>query len=53
MVLRVINSFSNSDDYAGSSLKIDIEHNKIVKEINENSNIQMITANKNDQDILC
>ena len=47
-----INSFSNSDDYAGSSLKIDIEHNKIVKEINENSNIQMITANKNDQDIL-
>ena len=47
-----INSFSNSDDYAGSSLKIDIEHNKIVKEINENSNIQMITAHKNDQDIL-
>jgi len=26
-------------------------HNKIIKEINENSNIQIISKNKNDQEI--
>ena len=34
------------------SSKINTNYEKIIKEINENSNIQIITKNKNDQDIL-
>ena len=32
--------------------KIETEFNKLVEEIRENSNIQMMTKDKNDQDIL-
>ena len=31
--------------------KININHNKIIRQINENSNIQIITKNKKDEDI--
>jgi len=34
------------------SSKINIEYDKIIEEINENSNIQMITKNKSEQEIL-
>ena len=32
--------------------ELDDEHHRIIKEINENSNIQIIVKNKTDQDIL-
>ena len=32
--------------------KIETEYEKILQEINENSNIQIIVKNKNDQDIV-
>ena len=48
----IITSLSEGNDRKVLSSKINTNYEKIIKEINENSNIQLITKNKNDQDIL-
>ena len=48
----VITSLTEGNDKEDISSKINKEYNKIIEEINENSNIQIITKNKNDEDIL-
>ena len=48
----IITSLSEGNDSEILSSKINTNYEKIIKEINENSNIQIITNNKNDQDIL-
>jgi DNA primase len=48
----IINFLTESNDLKDFNLKIDKEYEKILEEIKENSNIQIITKNKNDQDIL-
>ena len=48
----IITSLSEGNDKEVLSSKINTNYEKIIKEINENSNIQIITKNKNDQDIL-
>ncbi len=48
----VITSLTEGNDKEAISSKINKEYNKIIEEINENSNIQIITKNKNDEDIL-
>ena len=48
----IIKSLTESNDLKDFYLKIDREFKKILEEIKENSNIQIITKNKNDQDIL-
>ena len=48
----IISSLSEGNDREVLSSKINKNYEKIIKEINENSNIQIITKNKNDQDIL-
>ena len=48
----IIKSLTESNDLKDFYLKIDREFKKTLEEIKENSNIQIITKNKNDQDIL-
>jgi len=48
----IISSLSDQNDTATIGLKINDEYDKTIKEINENSNIQIITKNKTDQEIL-
>ena len=48
----IINSLSKGNDKDVLNSKINAENNKIIEEINENSNIKIITKNKTDQDIL-
>ena len=48
----IISSISEGKDMEVINTKIDNGFDKIVKEINENSNIQIIVTNKTDQDIL-
>ena len=40
------------EDEESIRLKIDNEYGEIIREINENSNIQIITKNKSDEEIL-
>ena len=47
----IIESLSKGNDRQMISSKINTDYEKIIKEISENSNIQMITKNKNDEDI--
>ena len=48
----IITSLSEGKDEETITSKINTTYDKIIDEINENSNIQIITNNKNDQDIL-
>jgi DNA primase len=48
----IINSLSDGKNAELINLKINTDYNKIISEINENSNIQIITKNKNEEDIL-
>ena len=48
----IINSLSDGKNEEVINLKINTDYNKIISEINENSNIQIITKNKNEDDIL-
>jgi hypothetical protein len=48
----IINSLIDGSDKKIVKEKINIEYEKIIKQINENSNIQMITKNKNNEIIL-
>ena len=47
----IITSLVNGQNSEDIKLKIKIEHSKIIEEINENSNIQIITKNKNEEEI--
>ena len=47
----IVNSITEGNDKVTINSKIYTEYDKIVGEINENSNIQIITKNKNDRDI--
>ena len=48
----IISSLTEGKDKEIINSKITSEHEKIIKEINENSNIQIITKDKKDTDIL-
>ncbi len=48
----VITSLTEENKIEDLEKKFDYEYNEIIKEINENSNIQLIIKNKTDQDIL-
>ncbi len=48
----IITSLTNGNDKEVISSKIKIEYDKIIREINENSNIQIITKNKSNKNIL-
>jgi len=47
----IISSLSEGSDSAAISSKISTTYDKIINEINENSNVQMIIKNKTDEDI--
>ncbi len=47
----IVDSINKDSDEDALTSKIKTEYSKTIQEINENSNIQMITKNKNDQDI--
>ena len=47
----VTTSLTDGDDQKVINLKINTSYEKIIKEINENSNIQIIIKNKNDQEV--
>ena len=47
----VITSLTEGNDKDAISLKINKRYDKIIEEINENSNVQMITKNKTDEDV--
>ena len=49
---KIISSFSEGKEKESIRSNINNEYSEISKEINENSNIQIITKNKNEQDIL-
>ena len=49
---EIINSFTEGNNKEDIISKIYIKYDEIIKEINENSNIQIITKNKNDHDVL-
>ncbi len=48
----IINLISQSDEDSETKVKINQEYDNIIKEIEENSNIQLITKNKTEQEIL-
>jgi DNA primase len=48
----IIASLTEGNNKEAISLKISTGYDKIINEINENSNIQIITKNKTDEDIL-
>ena len=48
----IINLISQSDEDPETKVKINQEYDNIIKEIEENSNIQLITKNKTAQEIL-
>ena len=48
----IISYSSEGEDEESIRLKIDNEYGEIIREINENSNIQIITKNKTDENIL-
>jgi DNA primase len=47
----ILNSFTEEGDKESIRFKISNEFGNIIKEINENSNIQIISKNKNEEDI--
>ena len=47
----IITSFSDADSKEIINTKIKTDYDDIIKQINENSNIEIITKNKTDQDI--
>ena len=47
----IINTLAEGSDKDKMISKINSEYNNIVKEINQNSNIQIIARNKSDQEI--
>ncbi len=47
----IITSLTEGNDKEAINLKIETDYNKIINEINENSNIQIITKNKTEDDI--
>ena len=49
---EIINSLTEGDDKKSISVRINNDYDNIIKEINENSNIQIIAKNKTNQDIL-
>jgi DNA primase len=49
---EIINSLTEGNNKEDIISKIHIKYDEIIKEINENSNIQIITKNKNDHDVL-
>ena len=49
---EIINSLAEGNSIEAISSKVLNGYDKIIDEINENSNIQIITKNKTDQDIL-
>ena len=49
---EIVKSLSKGDNRETLSFNIDSNYEKIVNEISENSNVQIITKNKTDQDIL-
>ena len=49
---EIISSLAEGNNRETISLKINTDFDKIIKEISENSNIQIITKNKTDQEIL-
>jgi len=48
----IISSLSDKDNKDNIRETINVGHSKIIEEINENSNIQMIVKNKKEQEIL-
>ena len=48
---EIINSLTEGNNKEDIISKIHIEYDEIIKEINENSNIQIITKNKSDLDV--
>ena len=48
----IISSLSEGDNLEAVNEKIKNGHENLIKEINENSNIQLIIKNKNDYEIL-
>ena len=48
----IITSITEGNDKEAINLKINAGYDKIIREINENSNIQIITKNKTDEDII-
>ena len=50
--IEIINALSEGNDIENVNSKINTSYEKIIHEINENSNIQIITKNKTNQDIL-
>ena len=51
MKSEIINSLTEGNNKEDIISKIHIEYDEIIKEINENSNIQIITKNKSDLDV--
>ena len=50
---EIITSLTNEVDKKATRLKINTGYDKLIKEIQENSNIQIITKNKTDEDDDC
>ena len=48
----LISSISEGKDKVSISKKINSSYQKVIEEINENSNIKILVQNKSDQDIL-
>ena len=48
----IVTSISEGNDRQAISMKINKGYDKMIEEINENSNIQIITKNKNEEDII-
>ena len=49
---EIIESLSKGKDRETISSNMDANYEKIINEVSENSNVQIITKNKNEQDIL-
>ena len=49
---EIINAISESNENENIKIKIETIYKEIVREIHENSNIQIIIKNKNDQEVL-
>ena len=50
--IEIINALSKGNDIEDINSKINTSYEKIIHEINENSNIQIITKNRTNQEIL-
>ena len=52
MQRKLIKSLAKGNDKDTINSEIKTDYNKVIQEINENSNIQIITKNKNEDDVL-